>query len=692
MTQIIVEKGCCHVDDIYNFVKANNAKMLKGRDGPSSDCRRAVLASLSKNIRTAPLFWVRLQRLASSTDIHADNSQRADESHHGWWKLGRCNPFFSEELNSRADEVMATVAIDEDDDEDEEMLEGEENGLGGELDGLAGVITEALADIGGEGTVETIVEAVSVQWNQEDDCQTVVEAFFAAGDHVLFKLDPKQEGVWLLTKQGRAHVAEMAASSPDESEEEADSSDPAGDPMEVDEDVNGDRDEREEAEAGKSSGRVKREKSPSKPRIQRVTRSRVKTSDSSRGDKRNASSTGSASPAGQAGAYPTQLQERIKDLIVDSGGSCNGDFIINTITEESNTMTFQAKRELLGTDEDARKVVTMVLTAPKKPADQLFKRDVNSDGSWMLSRKGLRAWVRSPAKGGGAARHSMANLHAARRPAYVQHSFDGHAGGDRPDHRLERWPGEHQVHPQRSAQEHNQDAEARGWHRLRQGHSHLPHHFDEQRQAHVQEGEQQRGRLEGGRQDGAGGRAAALRQRAQQEAVQVAVACCPLCKAQKAVIRNEAAPAAVVWYSRSDQQVRALCAAQHTPAAGQAHHPLHDEAVEGRHEVRHRVAFGAIGHVDHLRVELLVRGQRVKDDVADAPDLVAVEEVETLCEEHEGHLSVVEPRPRPRHLVPWCVAAHVRQGEAKQSMSASTYSATVTQEMFSVLKRLRTRT
>lgn len=331
--------------------------------------------------------------------MHADNSQRADESHHGWWKLGRCNPFFNEELNSRADEVMATVAIDEDDDEDEEMLEGEENGLSGELDGLAGVIAEALADIGGEGTVETIVEAVSVQWNQEDDCQTVVEAFFAAGDHALFKLDPKQEGVWLLTKQGRAHVAEMAASSPDESEEEPDSSDPAGDPMEVDEDVNGDRDEREEAEAGKSSGRVKREKSPSKPRIQRVTRSRVKTSDSSRADKRNTSSAGSASPAGPAGAYPTQLQERIKDLIVDSGGSCNGDFIINTITEESSSMTLQARRELLGTDEDARKVVTMVLTAPKKPADQLFKRDVNSDGSWMLSRKGLRAWVRSPATG-----------------------------------------------------------------------------------------------------------------------------------------------------------------------------------------------------------------------------------------------------------------------------------------------------
>lgn len=378
MTQVIVEKGCCHVDEIYNFVKANNAKMLKGRDGPASDCRRAVLASLSKNIRTSPLFW------------------RADESHHGWWKLGKFNPFFSEELNTRADEVMATVAVDEDD-EDEEMLDGEENGLDGEeLSGLARVIAEALAYIGGEGTAETIVEVVSVQWDQEDDCQTVVESFLAEGDTALFKSDPKQEGVWLLTKQGRALVAELGSRDSRESdkEEEAESSEPVGDPMEVEDDVNGDSGE-EEPPTAKSTGRMKREKSPSKPRTQRVTRSRVKTSESPRADKRQAAASG-ASPASSSSAYPTQLQERIKELIVDSGGSCNGEFIVNTITEESSGMTQQARRELLGTDDDPKKVITTVLTAPKKPADQLFKRDVNSDGCWMLSRKGLRAWPDAP--------------------------------------------------------------------------------------------------------------------------------------------------------------------------------------------------------------------------------------------------------------------------------------------------------
>jgi protein-disulfide isomerase-like protein with CxxC motif len=71
---IILNGGSCHLDVIHDYVLKHWSK-LKGRDGQpkSTDCRRAILASLSKNLYSHPLFT-------------------RDVKHEGAWKMGSYNP------------------------------------------------------------------------------------------------------------------------------------------------------------------------------------------------------------------------------------------------------------------------------------------------------------------------------------------------------------------------------------------------------------------------------------------------------------------------------------------------------------------------------------------------------------------------------------------------------------------------
>ena len=57
---------------------------------------------------------------------------------------------------------------------------------------------------------------------------------------------------------------------------------------------------------------------------------------------------------------------------------------------------------------------------------------------------------------------------------------------------------------------------------------------------------------------------------------------------------------------------------------------------------------GARQQVDEVGIELLVRGQRVEDDVADAANIISLEEMESFSEDHEFLLAVEESRSTTR--------------------------------------------
>ena len=76
-----------------------NWEGFRDKDGQvkTTDCKRAILASLSKNIKSTPLFKVRWYTILHSTYPYGLVLQRATQKY--WWQLGQYNPLFTEELN-----------------------------------------------------------------------------------------------------------------------------------------------------------------------------------------------------------------------------------------------------------------------------------------------------------------------------------------------------------------------------------------------------------------------------------------------------------------------------------------------------------------------------------------------------------------------------------------------------------------
>lgn len=123
ISRCIIEKGgACDFETIHQYV-SHNRDQLRGRDGQpkSTDCRRAILASLSKNTRTQPLFQVKhssltqrfvflcrpllslLLNLSSllvnlSYDCNFASTQKV-EGRSSWWQLGECNSMYNKDLS-----------------------------------------------------------------------------------------------------------------------------------------------------------------------------------------------------------------------------------------------------------------------------------------------------------------------------------------------------------------------------------------------------------------------------------------------------------------------------------------------------------------------------------------------------------------------------------------------------------------
>ena len=73
---------------------------MKGKDGNrATDGKRAILASLSKNIKTQPLFQVCPYFLIYSCTKFNGQHQRVKATKY-WWQLGEYNPLYTAELET----------------------------------------------------------------------------------------------------------------------------------------------------------------------------------------------------------------------------------------------------------------------------------------------------------------------------------------------------------------------------------------------------------------------------------------------------------------------------------------------------------------------------------------------------------------------------------------------------------------
>lgn len=187
---------------------------LRTKDGQSTDCKRAILASLSKNIRTQPLF------------------KRANDTK-WWWLLGEYNPLYSPQIDMMAtqlpmideplhDSVLQNSALSASlsAGKSRSKNRSKDNGVLTELQVL---IIESIAECGGTATIEQITDGVSQQWGSlrrrdgskyTADCRRAVQASLAnnPSSRPIFRKESRKKGIWGLARRATEYLQQKGYS------------------------------------------------------------------------------------------------------------------------------------------------------------------------------------------------------------------------------------------------------------------------------------------------------------------------------------------------------------------------------------------------------------------------------------------------------------------------------------------------